>query len=267
MTQSAVRLVQRALAQTEPSDSVLAQLQGILEQEDQPHLARLLRRERAHYYWLRTHEQPGNENDDMEIFRERTPSGKFNGVPKLPSIHELLFLCASRSLVEQRGDVLRFLTDCVNGSTQVAVSPWGWRGRMFPDSTLVEMTERGLNHSAYFVECTRCQLRATIVALALERYRRQHGVWPSSLTELTPTYLKSIPTGPFDGKPLIYKRYKDGVVIYTLGADLIDYGGKLAREQWSWSNQKHDLGVRLWDVPNRLQKTNVPSEAQGPEGR
>ena len=265
MTQSATRLVQRALAQTEPSDSVLAQLQHILEQEDQPHLARLLRQERAHYYWLRTHEQPGNENDDLEIFRERTPSGKLNGVPKLPSIHELLFLCTTRSLLDQRGDVLRFLTDCVNGSTQVAVSPWAWRGRMFPESALVEMAERNLNHSAYFVECTRCQLRTTIVALALERYRRQHGVWPSSLSELTPAYLKSVPTGPSTA-PLIYSCDKDGVVVYT-GPDLIDYGGKLAREQWSWSSFRHDWGVRLWDAPRTPRNPSAASDGKDPKSR
>jgi hypothetical protein len=119
-----------------------------------------------------------------------------------------------------------------------------------------------LYRPATSVAYVRCQLRATIVALALERYRRDHGVWPAKLDELTPNYLQSIPLGEWDGKPLIYKRLKDGAVVYTLGPDLIDRGGTLARH--SWNMDGHDIGVRLWDVSSRRQQPVPPSPGQEP---
>jgi hypothetical protein len=115
-----------------------------------------------------------------------------------------------------------------------------------------------LHRPASMITFVKCQLRATMVALALERYRRDHGVWPSSLDELTPAYLTSIPLGLFDGKPMIYKRLKDGVVVYTVGADQVDRGGMLARESWGFKV------LDIWDVSSRRQQPSASSLSQDP---
>src|SRR5262249_35009261 len=62
-------------------------------------------------------------------------------------------------------------------------------------------------------------LRAAIAAVAAERYRRAHGVWPESLEALAPAYLGEVPADPYDGQPLRYRRLPDGVVIYSVGPD------------------------------------------------
>jgi hypothetical protein len=68
--------------------------------------------------------------------------------------------------------------------------------------------------------------RLLIAALALKRYRPQHGKYPASLNELVPTYLKQIPNDPWDGKPLRYRLKADGdFVLYSVGADGKDDGG------------------------------------------
>jgi hypothetical protein len=92
-------------------------------------------------------------------------------------------------------------------------------------------------------------LRCAFVAVALERYRRDHGRWPDTLDALVPKYLSAVPTDPQDGRPLRYKRRPDGVVVYWLGPDGTDDGGKLDRE--NPQRKGVDLGFELWDVGQR----------------
>lgn len=69
--------------------------------------------------------------------------------------------------------------------------------------------------------------RAAFVALALERHRlAQHGELPESLAEFSKELLPAIPTDPFDGNPLRYRRRGRGYVLYSVGSDLQDDNGK-----------------------------------------
>jgi hypothetical protein len=40
-----------------------------------------------------------------------------------------------------------------------------------------------------------------------------------------PTFLPAVPTDPFDGKPLRYKKLAKGYVVYSIGEDEVDNGG------------------------------------------
>lgn len=62
--------------------------------------------------------------------------------------------------------------------------------------------------------------------LAVERYRLARGALPETLRDLVPTYIPDVPSDPFDGKPLRYKRLERGYVIYSVGPDGNDDGGK-----------------------------------------
>ncbi|HEV8059657.1 MAG TPA: ABC transporter permease subunit, partial [Gemmataceae bacterium] len=259
--ESALKLAQRTLAQGEPSDAALAGMQHLLEKEDQPHLEPMLRAERARTYWESMHDQHKATYIEWP-FNNVESNAKYNGVPALLSIDELVFLAGGASLEVQQGEVLRILTDNINGSSNSLSSPsLRLRGMRFLRS-LADFHFMYLHRPASMITFVKCQLRATMVALALERYRRDHGVWPSSLDELTPAYLTSIPLGLFDGKPMIYKRLKDGVVVYTVGADQVDRGGMLARESWGF--KVLDIGVRLWDVSSRRQQPSASSLSQDP---
>ena len=50
------------------------------------------------------------------------------------------------------------------------------------------------------------KLRTARVALAIQRYRLAAGKLPETLSDLFPSYLKSVPKDPFDGKDLRYKK-------------------------------------------------------------
>jgi hypothetical protein len=64
-------------------------------------------------------------------------------------------------------------------------------------------------------------------ALALERYGLAHASLPETLSQLVPDYLAVVPEDPFDGAPLRYKRTDQGFVVYSVGEDGKDDGGKV----------------------------------------
>lgn len=64
------------------------------------------------------------------------------------------------------------------------------------------------------------------IGIALELYRRAHGVWPESLAELTPGYLPQLPVDRLTGKPLAYRMIDGRPVVYSIGIDGDDDGGR-----------------------------------------
>jgi hypothetical protein len=69
-------------------------------------------------------------------------------------------------------------------------------------------------------------LRSAGTAIAIERWRHTNdGNLPESLSELVPDYLDSVPTDPFDGKPLRYRRLPKGYVVYSIGNNRMDDQG------------------------------------------
>lgn len=70
------------------------------------------------------------------------------------------------------------------------------------------------------------QLRLTMTALAIERFRLAHGrTPPETLAVLVPEFLPDVPTDPFDGKPIRYRRTESGYILYSTGMDRRDDGG------------------------------------------
>lgn len=70
--------------------------------------------------------------------------------------------------------------------------------------------------------------RASIAAIAVERYRRDHkGALPGALHDLVPPYLAAVPVDPVTGGPLLFKHDAAAYTIYSVGPDKNDDGGDL----------------------------------------
>jgi len=67
---------------------------------------------------------------------------------------------------------------------------------------------------------------AADTAIAVELYRRRHGDLPQRLEELVPDFLPQVPIDPFDGQPLRYVVRKEEYVVYSVGYDRVDDGGR-----------------------------------------
>jgi hypothetical protein len=87
--------------------------------------------------------------------------------------------------------------------------------------------------------------RLTVTACALERFHRQHGSYPESLSELVPTFVPEPPVDLMDRKPLRYRRNPDGTfTLWSIGLNGVDDGGIL-------HNKTHAEGEALdWVWPN-----------------
>jgi hypothetical protein len=98
-----------------------------------------------------------------------------------------------------------------------------------------EATARGLLFCGWYFDGSsvnreaRClaNLRLAMTAVALEQFRAAHNNrYPAGLSELSPSYLNAVLTDPFDGQPLRYRKQDAGYVLYRIGPDLKDDGGK-----------------------------------------
>ena len=58
-------------------------------------------------------------------------------------------------------------------------------------------------------------------------HRREHGVWPESLDTLAPQWLPEVPVDRITGRPLKYQIVRDRPVVYSVGNDGDDDGGRV----------------------------------------
>jgi hypothetical protein len=63
-------------------------------------------------------------------------------------------------------------------------------------------------------------------AFAIESYRLIHNQLPETLDALKPEFLPEVPSDPFDGKPIRYRRLSRGYLLYSVDLDRKDDGGK-----------------------------------------
>lgn len=58
------------------------------------------------------------------------------------------------------------------------------------------------------------QFDQLVLAVALEQYHKDHGVYPEKLESLTPQYLESLPREPYEGKPYLYEKERREFTIH-----------------------------------------------------
>lgn len=94
----------------------------------------------------------------------------------------------------------------------------------------------------------RAHCRCIATTLAAERYRLDHGTWPTTWEQLSPKYVTATLLDPFTGKPLFLKALPDGLMIYSVGYNGVDDGGKIFPVEKQYQN---DIGYRLWNPEQR----------------
>jgi hypothetical protein len=65
-----------------------------------------------------------------------------------------------------------------------------------------------------------------VIGLALARYKAEQGKYPEKLEQLVPSILKALPADAFASTPFVYKKRGNGYLLYSLGANQTDEGGK-----------------------------------------
>lgn len=85
------------------------------------------------------------------------------------------------------------------------------------------------------------RLRLAVTALALEQFRNQNGKLPGALHELKPAIISEIPQDPFTGSELLYRQLSKGYIVYSVGRDLVDDGGKEEPASIKARNDTYDI--------------------------
>ncbi len=69
-------------------------------------------------------------------------------------------------------------------------------------------------------------LQLLVADFAVRMFKHDRGQLPESLAEIQPGYLSAIPLDPYSGRSLIYRRAADTYVLYSVGRDGKDDGGR-----------------------------------------
>lgn len=88
------------------------------------------------------------------------------------------------------------------------------------------------------------RVRVVLVSLAIRRIRMDTNALPADLDALVPKYLKQVPLDPFTGGPLLYRRDGSGCVVYSVGHDRADNGGKGSLKR-AHDSTGTDIAVRI----------------------
>jgi type II secretory pathway pseudopilin PulG len=83
------------------------------------------------------------------------------------------------------------------------------------------------------------------IALALADYRDEHGKFPETLEALGPKFLERIPLDPMWGEPFVYKKTDAGCLLYGVGQNGQDDGGRTMNE----FDDADDLAIGLTIAP------------------
>jgi hypothetical protein len=260
----AERKIERILAQGEPSPAALATLQRELEREGmEPLLLYGIKGERACSDSVMESIQEGR----ISSFGLRNLLGGALGSNLSPDNVRLAFLWLS--IRSDRAGTLRFM----NRAVEVAKLPperqrSALKALMAETKTqnvLLRLLLPAVDKVGDACNRTAAEYRSAALAIAAERYRREQGRWPGTLTELVPRYIDHIPTDPFDGAPLRLGRFAEGILVYSVGYDGQDNGGAIDLKNPTGAGA--DLGFRLWDVGRRRQSSRPLESPASPADR
>lgn len=242
--------LERVLAQGEPSEVALARIQEALEQViAEPRMLHAARGERANIDKLFESYESGETSLDSLL------DGLLGA--KLTTGYQRIDRITARfalgSVTQRRAEVLEYNNRMVE-MRKLPIERQGAEFDRLHRSTKKEsmfLRTWTASESVVFDRSIRDEigLRCALIIVALERFRRIHKRWPDSLESLVPDQLKNVPTDPFDGTPLRYRRNQDGVAVYSIWPDGQDYAGKLTYSTAKGAN----FGLRLWDVAKRRQ--------------
>ena len=87
------------------------------------------------------------------------------------------------------------------------------------------------------------RLRLLGLELAIRNYHQANGSYPDRLTELVPTYLPILFDDPFTGRPFVYQERNAEYLLYSVGPDKQDDGGRAMTDTSNWKSATGDISI------------------------
>lgn len=265
----AARLIEEALAQSEPSRESLSSIESLVSEEKDDldrHFEDTVRFERAALFQLFGLAANGEVDiSSMAAGKSLPPNGWDYALglayvfPRIRCIQksttEIMTkqVAISRLPPEARADASVALS---RDFAREAKAAWSWEKATY---LLIPAIDKVV--FAHLI--TRMRLQSASLALACERYRLKHDDWPDIIEDLIPEYLDKVPQDCFRKAPLNFRRLPDGIVIYSVGPDGEDNGGLIVRGERPPPKERgvpanEDIGFRLWSPKARRQPPPAP---------
>lgn len=99
-------------------------------------------------------------------------------------------------------------------------------------------------------DCHEMQFELVSLAFALAAYRADHGSYPAKLADLVPKYVDKLPKDIFSEKELLFKTKGNGYLLYSIGVNGKDDGGKTADDSAKANNHEgwDDIAIRITGI-------------------
>jgi hypothetical protein len=119
------------------------------------------------------------------------------------------------------------------------------------DSFLLTITAPAHGRVVQIVWRMKTMRLGLLTLMALKRYEKDKGEFPENLCTLVELgYLKDMPNDPYSDGPLVYKKTEKSFILYSLGENLSDDGGRVARRDDGRIKQWASEGDWVfWPVP------------------
>jgi hypothetical protein len=240
--------IERVLAQGTVSEPQLKKLQELLQREaDDDGLYQVMRGERAaiHQMYLSVRDGKATISQVLNNGGNSGPSATGRLLDAFPNV-----------ILKGYPDFLRMMNERVEacklepGLRDDALHKLDEEART-KGNLMTRMMFPAVGKVSNASQRTQAWMRCATVAVAAERYRLKVGAWPPTLDRLVEEgLLAKVPTDPYDGKLLRWIRTPTGAIVYSVGADRIDNGGKdLGRT--NFRAEGVDYGFELWDPKMR----------------
>ncbi|MBW8038864.1 MAG: hypothetical protein FVQ85_02560 [Planctomycetes bacterium] len=123
--------------------------------------------------------------------------------------------------------------------------------KIIKDNVLLNVLAPALERASEIGHRHRTNVEATITILALQRYKADKGSYPNDLQQLISAgYLRQLPIDVYSDKPLVYRMTDDSFILYSVGKDFEDDGGKPGTDRKGRPILWDDDGDSVfWPVP------------------
>lgn len=116
---------------------------------------------------------------------------------------------------------------------------------------LIEMYLPIMERASRLMYWDKAYHEAIVAIVAFERWRLEKDEYPAALGELVSTgFLSGLPMDPYSDKPLVYIKTDDDFILYSVGSNFADDGGKSGKDDrgqlWMWADNGDTV---FWPVP------------------
>jgi len=252
-TMIAYRATLRTLGLCEPTQGLVELQTAFAEELTVPRLTYGFRGERALFHHLLENFDDGSiysmDDPSRNASNSRLQSAPFRrSIPKQQAIMLEYFgrlLAAEKLFGKERIEAFEAIRPPIVGK----------------DMPLVQLFLPAVDKMLVAENRVRAAISTTVIALACERFRLANGRFPKAMAEIPKSILPTVPYDPFTGDPLYFKTLDDGIVIYSVGADLVDDGGENLDLT---AKEGGDIGFKLLHPTKRRQpappRPSVPAD-------